>query len=132
RTRYSITRNADLYPTHGIGPVAQWMNVNRGNQFDHLVSMASPGRGLNLWAAEHIGPQSPEATQHYALGDVINTLIRTVSGQSILITHDTNSPRPYSRKILLQGTKGVVRKYPEPRVHIAGRSGDHAWEEWDA
>lgn len=132
RTHYSITRNADLYPTHGIGPVAQWMNVNRGNQFDHLVSMASPGRGLNLWAAEHIGPQSPEATQQYALGDVVNTLIRTVSGQTILITHDTNSPRPYSRKILLQGTKGVVRKYPEPKVHIAGRSGEHAWEEWQA
>jgi predicted dehydrogenase len=130
RVKHSITRNGDLYPTHGIGPVAQWMNINRGNQFDYLVSMASQGRGLNLWAAEHIGPDSPEAKQHYALGDVVNTLIKTHSGSTILITHDTNSPRPYSRKILLQGTKGVVRKYPEARIHLEGRSREHQWEDF--
>ncbi|HEX5580353.1 MAG TPA: Gfo/Idh/MocA family oxidoreductase [Gemmatimonadaceae bacterium] len=132
RVKHSITRNGDLYPTHGVGPVAQWMNVNRGNQFDYLVSMASPGRGLNQWAAEHIGPDSPEARQHYSLGDVVNTLIRTKSGQTILVTHDTNLPRPYSRKILLQGTEGIVRKYPEAKIHIEGRSKAHRWEELDA
>lgn len=132
RVKHSITRNGDLYPMHGLGPVAQWMNINRGNQFDYLVSMAGPSRGLNLWAAEHIGPDSAEARQHYALGDVVNTLIRTKSGQTILVTHDTNSPRPYSRKILLQGTEGVVRKYPEEKIHIEGRSPDHRWEELKA
>jgi predicted dehydrogenase len=129
RVRHSMTRNGDLYPTHGLGPVAQWMNVNRGNQFDYLVSMASNGRGLNLWAAEHIGPDSPEARQSYALGDVVNTLIRTLAGETILVTHDTNLPRPYTRKILLQGTKGVVRKYPEQKIHLEGRSPDHRWED---
>jgi predicted dehydrogenase len=128
RVKHSITRNGDLYPTHGIGPVAQWMSVNRGNQFDYLVSMATASRGLGQWAAEHIGPDSPEARQHYALGDVVNTLIRTKSGQTILVTHDTNLPRPYSRKILLQGTEGVVRKYPEQKIHIEGRSKAHQWE----
>lgn len=128
RVKHSITRNGDLYPTHGIGPVAQWMDINRGNQFDYLVSMASPARGLNQWAAEHIGPDSPEARQHYSLGDVVNTLIRTKSGQTILVTHDTDLPRPYSRKILLQGTEGLVRKYPEPKIHIEGRSRPHQWE----
>ena len=128
RVKHSITRNGDLYPTHGIGPVAQWMDINRGNQFDHLVSMASNSRGLNLWAAEHIGPNSPEAKQKYALGDVVNTLIRTKAGQTILITHDTNLPRPYSRRILLQGTKGLVQKYPDPKIHIEGRSTAHQWE----
>ena len=59
-----------------------------------------------------------------------NTLIRTHGGQSILITHDTNSPRPYSRKILLQGTKGVVRKYPEALVHLEGKSEAHQWQEF--
>ena len=132
RVRHSITRNGDLYPTHGVGPVAQWMNVNRGNQFDYLVSMASPGRGLNQWAAEHIGVDSQEARQHYSLGDVVNTLIRTKSGQTILITHDTNLPRPYSRKILLQGTQGLVRKYPEAKIHIEGRSRPHAWEDLES
>ena len=129
RVKHSIRRNGDLYPTHGLGPVAQWFDVNRGNRFDYLVSMASPGRGLNRWAAEHIGPDSPEALQGYALGDVVNTLIRTARGQTILVTHDTNSPRPYSRKILLQGTQGLARKYPDQRIHIEGRSPAHQWEE---
>ena len=129
RVKHSITRNGDLYPTHGLGPVAQWLDINRGNQFDYLVSMATKSRGLNLWAAEHIGPNSPEAKQTYALGDVVNTLIRTKSGQTILITHDTNSPRPYSRKILLQGTRGLVRKYPEEKIHIEGTSAAHRWED---
>jgi predicted dehydrogenase len=129
RIKHSIKRNADLYPTHGLGPVAQWMDVNRGNQFDYLVSMATNSRGLNLWAAEHIGPDSPEAKQKYALGDVVNTLIRTKNGQTILITHDTDSPRPYSRKILLQGTKGIVRKYPEQKIHVEGKSKAHTWDD---
>jgi predicted dehydrogenase len=132
RIRHSIERNGDLYPTHGLGPVAQWMDINRGNRFDYLVSMASPSRGLNLWAAEHIGPESAEAKQRYALGDVVNTLIRTGRGQTILVTHDTNSPRPYSRRMLLQGTKGIVRKYPEQKIHIEGRSPEHRWEELEA
>lgn len=129
RVKHSIARNGDLYPTHGLGPVAQWMNINRGNRFDHLVSVATKSRGLNLWAAEHIGPDSPAATRRYALGDTVNTLIRTANGETIQVVHDTNSPRPYSRKILLQGTRGVVRKYPEQKVHIEGVSPAHRWED---
>jgi predicted dehydrogenase len=129
RIQHSIRRNGDLYPTHGLGPVAQWLNVNRGNRFDYVVSMASNGRGLNAWAAEHLGADSQAARQRYALGDVVTTLIRTVEGQTILLVHDTNSPRPYSRKILLQGTKGLVRKYPEEKIHVEGRSREHAWED---
>jgi predicted dehydrogenase len=132
RVKHSITRNGDLYPTHGIGPVAMWMDINRGNQFEYLVSMGSPSRGLNLWAAEHIGPDSPEAKQRYALSDVVNTLIHTQRGETILVTHDTNSPRPYSRKILLQGTEGLIRKYPEQKIHLEGKSKPHTWEEIDA
>lgn len=129
RLQHTIRRNADLYPMHGLGPVAQWLNVNRGNQFDFLVSMSCSSRGLAEYAEEQFGPGSPQATQRYAQGDVVNTLIRTKAGQSILITHDTNLPRPYSRKILLQGTQGLVRKYPEQRIHIEGRSPGHRWEE---
>jgi predicted dehydrogenase len=130
RIKQSIARNGDLYPTHGLGPVAQWLDVNRGNRLDYLVSMATNARGLNLWAAEHIGKESQEARQKYALGDVVNTLIRTSRGETILVTHDTNSPRPYSRRILLQGTKGVVQKYPDPpRIHVEGVSKAHAWDE---
>lgn len=129
RIKHSIRRNGDLYPTHGIGPVAQWMNVNRGNRFDYLVSMSSKSRGLNVWAAEHLGADSPEARQAYALGDVVNSLIRTAFGETVLVTHDTSSPRPYSRRALLQGTGGIVRKYPEQKIHLEGRSAPHQWED---
>jgi predicted dehydrogenase len=129
RIAHSIRRNGDLYPTHGLGPVAQWMDINRGNQFDYLVSVGTAARGLNEWAAAHIGPASVEARQRYALSDVVTTIIRTRREQTIVITHDTNLPRPYSRNILLQGTSGVVRKYPEAKIHIEGRSRAHAWED---
>ncbi len=128
RVYHSIKRNADLYPTHGLGPVAWWLDINRGNQFDHLVSMSCNSRGLSLYGAEKFGPDSKWAKAKYKLGDVVNTLIRTKNGQTVLVTHDTNLPRPYSRKILLQGTEGIVRKYPEQKIHIEGTSPAHSWE----
>jgi predicted dehydrogenase len=129
RIKHSIARNGDLYPTHGIGPVAQWLDINRGNQFDHLVSMSTKSRGLNLWAEREIGRDSPQARQQYALGDVVTTLIRTKAGQTIVVTHDTDSPRPYSRNILLQGTKGIAQKYPVQRVYLEGASPNDRWED---
>ena len=129
RVAHSIRRNGDLYPTHGLGPVAQWLDVNRGNQFEYLVSVGSGARGLSGWAAEHLGPASPAAQQRYLLSDVVTTIVRTRREQTIVITHDTNLPRPYSRNIVLQGTRGVVRKYPEAKIHVEGRSRAHQWED---
>ncbi|MGB2907178.1 MAG: Gfo/Idh/MocA family oxidoreductase [Candidatus Aminicenantaceae bacterium] len=127
RLQYSIKRNADLYPTHGLGPVSQWMDITRGNKYDYLVSMSSPSLSLRLEAEKRYGKDHPLAKTDYALGDVVNTLIKTHKGQSILVTHDTNSPRPYSRKILIQGTKGLARKYPEEKIFIEGTSQRHRW-----
>ncbi len=127
RLKYSIKRNADLYPTHGLGPVSQWMDITRGNKFDYLVSMSSPSLSLKREAIKRYGKDHPLAKTDYALGDVVNTLIKTHRGQSILVTHDTNSPRPYSRKILIQGTNGLARKYPEEKIFIEGTSQRHRW-----
>ncbi len=132
RLPHTIRRNGDLYPTHGLGPVAQCMNINRGNRIVRLVSMASKSRGLNAYAAEKFGPDSPQAKQKYALGDVVTTLLETENGETITITHNTDSPRPYSRDILLQGTKGILRKYPEEKIHIEGRTKGHLWEPLDS
>jgi len=132
RLQYSIKRNADLYPTHGLGPVSQWMDITRGNKFEYLVSMSSPSLSLKLEAAKRHGKDHPLARTDYALGDVISTLIKTKKGQSILVTHDTNSPRPYSRRILIQGTKGLARKYPEQKIYIEGISKPHRWEDLSA
>ena len=128
RMEHTEKRNGDLYPTHGLGPMAQLFNINRGNRFTRLVSMGSQSRGLNLYAADKFGPDSEEALKVYALGDVITTLIQTQAGQTIQVTHDTSAPRPYSRAILVQGTKGISRKYPEALIHIEGRSEGEMWE----
>lgn len=128
RIAHSIKRNGNLYPTHGLGPVAQCMNINRGDRFDYLVSMSSKSMGLNLYAAEKFGPDSRQAKQKYALGDVNTSLIRTAGGRTIILKHDCDTPRPYSRDIVVQGTKGIVRKYPEEKIYIEGRSEPHTWE----
>lgn len=129
RLAHSIERNGDLYPTHGIGPVAQIFDINRGNQFDTLVSMASPSRGLNLMAERMYGADSADARRRYALGDVVTTMIRTHNGQTIVVTYDTSTPRPYSRNLLVQGTAGIVSGFPTLQVYLEDRSPDHEWED---
>ncbi len=129
RRAYSMRENGDLYPTHGLGPVMQCMDINRGNYFDYMISMASKTRGLHEYAVNRFGPDSPQAREKFVLGDVVTSLIRTMTGETILVTHDTSLPRPYSRDVMIQGTRGIVRKYPEPRIYIEGVSQtDDKWE----
>ena len=129
RREYSMHHNGDLYPTHGLGPVMQCMDINRGNYFDYMVSFATKSRGLHEYAIEKFGPDSPEAREKFVLGDVVTTIVRTMNGETIVITHDTSLPRPYSRDILVQGTKGLIRKYPEAKIYIEGVSKtDDQWE----
>ena len=130
-TEHLIKRNGDLYPTHGLGPLAQCMNINRGDQFDYLVSMGGNSRGLNLLAAKRFGADSSQARQKYAQSDIVTTLIRTENGGTIILKFDICSPRPYSRIDLVQGTKGIFRGYPEEKIYIEGRSPEHTWEATD-
>jgi predicted dehydrogenase len=129
RRAHSETRNGNLYTTHGLGPVANVMDINRGDRFDHLVSMSSPSRGLQAWARENYPEGHPKRGETYRLGDVNTTLIKTANGRTIFLSHDTNLPRPYSRIHTVQGTKGIFRGYPN-RLHIEGVSPDHRWEEY--
>ncbi len=129
RRAFSRTMNGDLYPTHGLGPIMQCMDINRGNYFDYLVSFGTKSRGLHEYAVKEFGAESPQAQEKYTLSDVVTTVIKTKNGETIVVTHDTSSPRPYSRNILVQGTKGIVRKYPDPRIYIEGVSKtDDKWE----
>lgn len=123
-----IQRDGNLYPTHGIGPMAWCMDINRGDTFDYMVSISSKSRGLNLYAQEHY-PDSKWVHQKYAKGDVNTSVIKTKLGKSIICKHDCSTPRPYSRDFLVQGTRGILRKYPEQKIHIEGRSKQHGWEE---
>lgn len=129
RLNHALRRNADIYPTHGLGPVAQTLNVNRGNLFDHMISMASKTEGLREYARARFGPDSPQAKLDIKLGDVVSSLIRTRAGETILVVHDTNLPRPYSRKILIQGTKGLLQKYPTPQIYVEGRGKNDQWQD---
>jgi hypothetical protein len=129
RRAWSQKVDGNLYPTHGLGPVAQCMNINRGDALDYLVSMSSPARGMHEYALEHFGPNSEQAKEKFALGDVNTSLIKTKLGKTIILIHDTNLPRPYSRIDLVQGTKGIAHKYPD-RICIEGKSND-AWEDFD-
>lgn len=127
RREHSILRNGNLYPTHGLGPIANYMNINRGDQFEYLVSMSSNSRGLQVYARDNFPPGSSQRSEHYALGDVNVSLIRTNKGRTIFLSHDTNLPRPYSRIHMIQGTRGIFQGYPD-RFHIEGRSPQHQWE----
>ena len=130
RLQHSAERNANLYPTHGLGPVAQCMDINRGDCFDYLVSLSSPARGLARYAAERFGADDPRARARYALGDMNSSLIRTRRGRSILLQHDTTTPRPYSRLNLVQGTRGVFAGFPD-RIFIEGEADAEAeGHEW--
>ena len=128
RRDHSMTSDGDLYPTHGLGPVAQCLDINRGNSFETLVAMGSKTRGLHRYAVERFGADSPQAAETFVLSDVVTTMLNTSAGETVLVTHDTSSPRPYSRDFLIQGTLGIARKYPEPRIYIEGRSDPHRWD----
>jgi predicted dehydrogenase len=128
RRAWAMKRNGNLYPTHGLGPVANCLDINRGDRFDYLVSMSGPSRGLQNWATDHFPDGAPQRAEKFVLGDVNVSLIKTARGRTILVSHDTNLPRPYSRIHMVQGTKGLFQGYPD-RVHIEGRSKEHQWDE---
>ena len=107
RTNHSVNRNGDLYPTHGIGPVAQMLDINRGNRFLSLSSFATKSRGLHNYIVAKGGAGHPNAKVEFKLGDIVTTQIRCNNGETIFLQHDTNSPRPYSLGFRVQGTKGL-------------------------
>jgi len=100
-------RNADLYPTHGVGPIAKMLNINKGNRFTSLVSMSSKARGLHEYAVNRLGAEHSQYDTVFAQGDVTTTMIKCARGETVLLTHDCSLPRPYSRAQRVQGTRGL-------------------------
>jgi len=118
RTAHHARRNGNFYPTHGLGPIAQYMNINRGDRFDYLVSMSSPARGRAEYARKNLPEGHPFRDLKYVCGDINNSLIKTSSGRSILVQYDTTTPRPYSRINLIQGTEGMYRSFPQEQLTL--------------
>lgn len=125
RLRMNATHNGNLYPTHGLGPVAQCLNINRGDKMDYLVSMSTNDFMMADTAdAKAAGdPFFEEFAGRTYRGNMNTTLIHTAKGKTMMIQHDVTSPRPYSRIHLVSGTKGVARKWPSPERIAFG----HNW-----
>lgn len=128
RTHHSVYRNGDLYPTHGIGPIANYININRGNRFLNLSSFSSKARGLHNHVVNKCGEDHPNAKVNFKLGDVVTTSISCYNGETILLQHDTNLPRPYSLGFRVQGTNGLWMDVNKS-MYVEGKSKPHQWEE---
>lgn len=124
-------RDGNLYPTHGLGPVANYMGIQRGDSFDYIVSMSTPQRGLDAYRKAHVPSTDPRWSERYVTGDMNTSLIKTAKGLTITLKHDTANPHPYDRINVIAGTKGVFADYP-PRIYFDGQPGDEAWASIDS
>ncbi|QQL44996.1 Gfo/Idh/MocA family protein [Sulfuriroseicoccus oceanibius] len=123
RTHHWAKENGNLYPTHGLGPVAQYMNLARGDDnFRRLVSFSSPAKNHALYAKENFAPDSKLNQIEYNGGDMSTSIIKTELGRTIMVQWDESSPRPYSRHNLIQGTRGTGAGFPN-RIAL-----DYTWK----
>jgi len=130
RTQFNIDRDGDIYPTHGAGPVMQYIDINRGNRFTNLVSFSSKARGLAAYV-EEMAPGNPNAKINYKNGDVVTTMINCANGETVLLSHDTHLPRPYSLGFRVQGTKGLWMDVNRSLYIDHKSKEDDAWESVD-
>lgn len=129
RGLHSIRRNGDLYPTHGIGPVANHLDINRGNRFLTLSAMASKSRGLKAFIRENGGKDHPYDDINFNLGDIVTSMIKCANGETIIVTHDTNLPRPYSLGFRVEGTRGLWYNDGNT-IYVEGKSKNpHQWDD---
>ncbi|SHG45128.1 Gfo/Idh/MocA family protein [Flagellimonas flava] len=128
RTEHSVKRNGDVYPTHGLGPIAAMADINRGNRFVSMSSYASKAIGLHNYVVKHGGESHPNAKVKFKQGDVITSTLETARGETIIITHDCNLPRPYSLGFRVQGANGLW-EVDGNRIYVEGKSEPHTWDE---
>ncbi|NLC67435.1 MAG: Gfo/Idh/MocA family oxidoreductase [Clostridiaceae bacterium] len=126
----NMHRNGDLYPTHGVGPIAKMLNINRGNRFVSLVSMASKAVGLRDWIKKNREPGHGFANYDFTSGDVVQTLIKCAHGETVLVTRNISLPRPYSRFNVVQGTNAIYME-DKKGIYIDGSIKGEVWEPID-
>lgn len=135
RTNHYVNRNGENYPTHGLGPAAVMVDINRGNRLTRLSSVATKSRGLHRYIVNHPkgGPNHPNAKVNFKQGDIVNTQIQTANGETILLTLDTSSPRPYNLGFRVQGTDGLWQdihdgELKDGMLYFENISKPHEWE----
>ena len=114
RLKYNKENRGDIYPTHGLGPVAQCLNIHRGDRFTTLVAMDTDNRS----GCEGVTRITGEPCNEFRSGDHTTTLMRTAQGKVVEIQHNVMTPQPYDRKFKLTGTRGLATKYPDPKIFV--------------
>jgi predicted dehydrogenase len=135
RRAWHTRSNSNLYPTHGLGPVSWYLDVNAGDRYDYIVAMAGPHRGLELHREATVPDRSnAKWKEEYVNGDHNTSLLKTIKGKTVMLQHNVANPRPYTRHNRVQGTRGAFEDYP-PRIYVEGQAGGERWatvDEWKA
>lgn len=108
RMKYNMENRGDIYPTHGLGPVAQALDIHRGDRFTMLMAMDTK----SVCGKEYVENKTGDSGRECRNGDHTTTLMRTANGKVVEIQHNVMTPQPYNRLYQLTGTKGFANKYP--------------------
>lgn len=108
RLKYNKENRGDIYATHGLGPVAQALNIHRGDRMTTLVAMDTK----SVHGKELVEKKTGKPCTDFRNGDHTTTLIQTAEHKVIELQHDVMNPQPYNRLYQLTGTKGFANKYP--------------------
>ncbi len=133
RMKYNKENRGDVYATHGLGPVAQVMDIHRGDRFTTLVAMDTKSVHGREYVEKKTGKPCPE----FRNGDHTTTLMRTANGKVVEIQHNVMNPQPYNRLFQLTGTRGFANKYPIEgfvleSAHLEGAEGAPDLEDLDS
>ncbi|QFU90021.1 Gfo/Idh/MocA family protein [Amycolatopsis sp. YIM 10] len=131
RRTWHTKLNTDLYPTHGLGPVAAYLDIHRGDRLERISTMSTPALGLAEYREAHVPRDDSSWQETYVKGDVTMSLIQTAKGRVIHLVHGVSSPHPYSRLNYIAGTKGAFEDYPA-RIYVEPDHSGHQWGSWDA
>lgn len=125
-------KHGNTYPTHPLGPISQWMDINRGDRFISLVSMSTKAVGVQEYFRGKFGKDHPLCSIEYTLGDVNTTMLQTAQGKTVLLYHDTSLPRPYDLIFRVQGTKGIYYGTFQ-KIYLEGISPQKdSWEDFSS
>jgi predicted dehydrogenase len=128
--RYLAEYNRDQYPTHSVGPVLSWLDINCGDVITEIYSTATASKGINAYFKRKFGEGHPNTSLHFKQGDIVTSVLKTALGKTFVINYDMQLPRPYSNRWLVQGTLAV---YDEEKnsIYVVGKSPEyHQWEAW--
>ena len=135
RIHHFLNRNAEMYPTHELGPICKFLNINRGNRLLTLCSVASKARGLSEFSARYNGPEHPVSRAEVACGDIVTTTIKCAHGETIVLRHDDTLPVPKSFLFMVRGTRGMFSELGNIASFDRGDGSAHgpvSSENWDS